>query len=388
MYINKLFSLRLFLIILLGILPLEGIAKPFRIGVYANSTIPEALLKVVSGTYDVFSDNKKAFSVNDNALLYLNIRASQIVVSIDGSEVGRYNDLKFVSANPENSLRIKPIQTGLLERIFEDNMEIRISPKGLFFINEVNLESYVAGVLEGEIGMNQSKEFLKLQAIICRTYAISNIARHQQQGFDLCDQVHCQVYYGKARLNLLIGLAVKETEGKILLDSRKRPIVAAFHSNCGGMTYNSEDIWPTQVPYLRSVVDTFCKTSPHARWQQKIQKDKWTKYLEKYDSTGSLRHDSLNFTYNPVSKNSFYNYKTIKLPVKKVRNDWNFRSPSFIIEDRKDTLLFYGKGFGHGIGMCQEGAMRMAELGYSYQDIVKYYYQDVFVSDLAEVQVY
>ena len=371
------------------LLPCAVNGMDIRIGVFSRSGVTSMLVKGVTGKYDVFSAGKKVFDLEDRTLLTLNLQNDQIVATMAGNEIGRFRSLKFVSASKDASFRIKPLSPVLKEAIFDDNFDIFVTPKrNLLVVNDVDLDNYVAGVLESEIGMNTYTEFLKVQAIICRTYAISNFKRHGAEGFDLCDQVHCQAYQGKSRLNLLISLAVSGTAGKIITDKSMKPIVAAFHSNCGGETYNSEDIWPSPVPYLRSVKDTFCLRGKHSLWEQRIPVSEWKSYVSSFDKVGVLRKDSagINFDFMPLKKDPFYIYKGVAIPVKSIRSDWKLRSPFFSIRQDRDTLLLRGRGYGHGIGMCQEGAMQMAALGYKFKDIINFYYKDVVLTDLESVK--
>jgi stage II sporulation protein D len=281
---------------------------------------------------------------------------------------------------------VRPLDNGAKDTWFEGNLEVVAHDDKLVLINEAGLEEYVTGVIEAEVGMHSHKEFLKVQAIICRTYAVSNYNRHRKEGYDLCDLVHCQVYRGKSRRNPNAVIAVQRTSGKVVADHQNKPIISAFHSNCGGQTINSEDMWPAPMPYLRSVRDSFCLSSPNCRWQAKIPAKSWTKYVGTYDSVGILKADTVrDYSHDMPFKTQLYNYKGVSIPFKKVRTDWNLKSCFFSIRQENDTLFLSGKGYGHGIGLCQEGAMRMAALGYAYQDIINFYYQNVRIISLSEL---
>ena len=121
------------------------------------------------------------------------------------------------------------------------------------------MTTYIAGVSESESGKKDNiLEYYKVQAIICRTYALKNSGKHIKEGYNLCDQEHCQVYKGRCT-NPEILLAVSKTTGIIIVDRYNQPINAAFHANCGGQTLNSEDVWSKPLDYLKSVPDTFCR---------------------------------------------------------------------------------------------------------------------------------
>jgi stage II sporulation protein D len=125
---------------------------------------------------------------------------------------------------------------------------------------------------------------------------------------------------------------------------------------------------------------------PHARWQKKIPKSDWLSYLslkQKYPLEDSLSYNqSLAFSQTNGREVYFAN-KDLKIPLKNIRSDWQLKSTYFSIEQKNDTMVFNGRGYGHGVGLCQEGAMRMAVLRISFKDIINYYYTKVHLVDLA-----
>jgi stage II sporulation protein D len=359
-------------------------ARNVEVGIYTPHSLTSVLVKPASGSYEMYAGEKKILELESNVLVTLSLRNGLVAVSIGGTELGEFPELKLSARSAESTLRVKPLQPSLKESIYDDSFEITGARGALRMVNKVKLDNYIAGVLESEIGMNRNIEFLKVQAIICRTYAVSNIKRHSSEGYDLCDQVHCQAYKGKSRLNLLISLAVSSTSAQLLTDRSGKPIISAFHSNCGGQTYNSEDIWPSEVSYLRSVRDSFCAGSPHAIWRHCIPVKDWVSYLGSYDKTGLLKKDTAarDFRFEAGKKQPFYIYKGVVVPVKDIRRDWKLRSSYFSIRQQQDTLYFEGRGYGHGIGMCQEGAMKMAALGYKHTEIINFYYKGVTITDI------
>src|SRR5690606_29529659 len=113
---------------------------------------------------------------------------------------------------------------------------------------------------------------------LARTFALAHINKHVNEGFSLCDLVHCQAYHGKPR-DLDIFRAVEATQGLVAVDNNLDLIVAAFHSNSGGQTANSEDVWGGHTSYLRSIVDTFSMGMPNYSWQKRMHTGEWLGYL-------------------------------------------------------------------------------------------------------------
>lgn len=247
-------------------------------------------------------------------------------------------------------------------------------------LNIVELEHYITGVVECEGGYRQPLEFYKAQAIICRTYALNNLARHLGEYYELCDAVHCQVYRGAANVPSILK-AVEATRGLVITDSTKHLINAPYFSNCGGYTLNSEDVWNSYVPYLRAVKDTFCLNQPHARWNKQFSVQEWTAYLDKKeamltktDSMGEQYWDSI-----PEERRIYLYDKGYLIPLKDIRLDLNLHSTYFKVEKKGNEVILKGRGNGHRVGFCQEGAIHMGELGYTYMQMLDFYYRGIQV---------
>ena len=249
------------------------------------------------------------------------------------------------------------------------------------------MEHYVAGVVESEGGIKKNVEFLKLQAIISRTYAISNLRKHiKEEAFNLCDNVHCQLYRGRCT-NSLIMMATSQTNGDIIIDQHNKPISAAFHSNCGGKTVNSEDVWSIETSYLKSVKDTFCLKQSHAKWIKKIPVNKWLEYLSanyNYPVTDSLMKKEA-LSYKQKTRQVYFD-ENPNIHLKKIRSDFKFNSTFFSLDQQGDTLIFNGNGYGHGVGLCQEGAMKMVDYGWTLKKIIQFYYKDVTIINITELK--
>ena len=171
----------------------------------------------------------------------------------------------------------------------------------------------------------------------------------------------------------MIKQGVTETEGMVIVDKNLNLITAAFHSNCGGHTANSGDVWAANLPYLQAVEDTFCRRMPQANWQRKIAKTDWLNYLE-------TKHK---YPVDDSNRETEYVYGTVRIPYRQIRSDWQLKSAYFSISEQKDSILISGHGYGHGVGLCQEGAIRMAQLGYTCDSIIKFYYKNVEIVHLS-----
>lgn len=308
-----------------------------------------------------------------------------VQVSIPGKVLGQYKEPRLTTKNADGVFRIYVLRPNKNERVYDDDLYVSTTKSELKLVNRVDLEKYVAGVVEAESGKEKTLEFYKVQAIISRTYALSNLRKHWRDGFNLNDQVSSQVYHGKCRWEPQILVATRITEGKVLVDSEMNLITAAFHSNSGGETVGSESVWSGPLSYLTPRLDEFSMVGKHTTWQRTVSKDKWLGYLaDKYKlpiNDASVLDMALN--YEQPSRDVFFIDPIFKIPLKDIRKDWQLKSTYFNVRPyTADSLMIDGRGFGHGAGLSQEGAIRMGELGFAFGDILHFYYNDVHIIDL------
>jgi stage II sporulation protein D len=336
------------------------------------------------GDYFIYGDGRKIAELKGKEPFSCIVKGDSVLVRKQGELVGTYHSVKFIGKNAPNSINLKPLNPDKPARIFDHNIELKVINKVFRVINRVNIDYYVAGVVEAENGIKQNFEYYKMKSIICRTYALSNLRRHEAEGFHLCDQVHCQVYKAKNRLNDDIIMAAVATTGMVIVDSDLKLITAAFHSNCGGQTLNSEDVWSLPTTYLKSVKDTFCLHQPHAVWEHRVTAKDWLFYLRRKSSVmDDPNHEECYLNYYQINRETDFVSHDVKIPLKIIRNDFKLKSTFFTLEKSEDMIIMKGKGFGHGIGLCQEGAMKMAQLGFKYHEILHFYYKDVHLVDLS-----
>ena len=407
-YTTKIFLFALALITLTGVsgvLPVSNTPKKAKkkqvenrsfsvnevisVKILSQTKIKELLFAPEKGTYLVVADGKNIASINTQNALKAAIVNDSIELKTFEKKLGKFAFVKLISFEEEKSFKIKSVDPDRKSRFFNDNLSISMENGLLRLINDSKLDNYIAGVSEAEAGSRSSLEFYKVQSILARTYALSHINKHQAEGFNLCDQTHCQAFFGRTT-EVDILQAVVSTKGKIVVDDNMNLIDAAFHSNSGGQTANSEDVWGKPISYLRSIKDTFSFKMPNARWQRKMSSADWLSYLKiKHNypvEDSSARWLALHFKQD--YRKSVLEYNNIKIPLKNVRNDLQLKSTFFSLEPQGDTIVFNGRGFGHGIGMCQEGAMRMTKMGYSYKDVLVFYYKNVHLIDLKDLNFF
>ncbi len=265
---------------------------------------------------------------------------------------------------------------------YDDALTFRIIDGKLKAINLVDLEKYIAGVIEAEGGINAPYEYYKAQAVLIRTYTIKNIYKHAEEDFNLCDQVHCQAYHGRNAKNEDIYKATVATAGEVLIDQDSILVMSPFHSNCGGETSAAGIYWQSDLPYLQSVKDPFCLEQPNAQWEKTIDKNEWVNFLKNKGVSNPEAY--MNFKDSGRQKYFIEN----KITLRQIREGFGLKSTLFSISSNGNKITFKGRGYGHGIGMCQWGAMEMAKVGYTYIDIIHFYFQHVDITDYREMELH
>lgn len=360
-------------------------ATTVNVRILSTKVINSFIFSPLKGNYLLYGDGVMLTETDASGIFQMTIEKDSIVLKTFEKTIGKYSSIRMQAKEQDASFKIKSVIPESKVRSYDNNLTVEIgSDKKQFqLINRVDSEKYIAGVVESESGTKTSLEYYKLQAILCRTYLLAHINRHIGEGFQICDDVHCQAYLNKHKEED-IWKAVIETKGMVVVDSDLNLITAAFHSNCGGQTVNSQDVWAVATPYLKSIKDTFCTESAHAKWQRSIPLEDWRSYLQlkhKYPIDDSLHMNNATSFTQPNGRSIYFVDKDLKIPLKIIRADFQLKSTYFSVEQKGEMVIFSGKGYGHGVGLCQEGAMKMAKLNYSYKDILKFYYKDVHLVD-------
>lgn len=273
----------------------------------------------------------------------------------------------------------------------------------LVVVNQLDLETYLRGVVPVEIGPRREDEAaaIRAQAVAARTYAVANLGRRDSLGFDVFGNVQDQVYRGREAERARVTRAIRATEGEILVH-RGRPIRAYYHSTGGGHTARVSDVWNLpDAPYLRPVSDRrpdggyYCDASPRFRWQERWSPSQLQAAvgggLAEYfgvDSADVGRIRSVEVLgRTPRGRISRLEVRTEGGRWVVTKNDIRsvlrtpderlLRSTRFRVEadpDGEAGLRLAGRGYGHGIGMCQWGAIGRAREGQGYREILTHYY--------------
>lgn len=379
----------LFFTFLVLTVQLRASNKVLDIGLFWKEEPTEITIQTANGGYVILGNGREVLRLEDKMIVHIRNVNGLINVHTLSQDLGSFYQVELERTVWGSSLNIQRKGHPKSDE-FEDNFEIKPYRGKLRIINHVYIEHYVAGVVESEAGSREPKEYYKVQAVICRTYALNNRRKHEAEGFQLCDKVHCQVYHRKSEANADIVRATQETIGIVIVDSDINLITAAFHSNCGGYTANSEDVWSGRLSYLRERVDDHCLQENHSYWRTSFHRSKWLDYLSVkhrfpvYDEFAQTK--ALN--YCPDEREHYLAYADHQVPFKNIRYDLGLQSAFFSIDAVQDSVILEGWGYGHGVGLCQEGAMNMAKHGHSYDQILHYYYKDVHLVNLSVIDFF
>lgn len=252
--------------------------------------------------------------------------------------------------------------------------KVTIRPNLIYLetIVKVPVEPYIAGVVEAEGGMSAEPEYHKAQAVLARTWLITNMGKHKKEGYHIKDDQSSQAFKGvpHGKHAAIISAAVAQTKDTIATYSGK-PIIGFYHSNSGGQTVLPQDVWSQELPYCRAVFDPFSKKESKYRWTKDISLSDWKAYFkiaEDFD-WGAF------FIQLPEGRQTHFTIGDQTFKLETLRRHFKLRSTYFTASVEGDAIHLEGYGFGHGVGMAQQGAMRMAVGGFQWKEILDFYFQ-------------
>jgi len=376
------------------------------------------VIKTRDGKLDVLNG-----SADKNYLVKKN-RDGRLVISEgqDADAVVVDEAILISPSNSQGSITIFSVQSGMnnfwsdqKDRSYRGAVEIT---SGINAVNIVNLEEYLYGVVPSEIPASWPKEALKAQAVAARSEAFKKVGRHKNEGFDFCAEVHCQSYKGIEQETQRTNEAVDETRGEVMLYKGK-PVDAVYSSNCGGHTQNNIFGDTRDIPYFAAGIDSFvdlnltfplspwgmegwlreppdgifCSlpeelSSSNFRWIRMYSAQELNETLNKIYDFGEItkiivlkRRPSGHISAIKVIGTKRTQVIEKELNIRQALG--NLRSSMFKVEiqygpgKKPKTFIFYGGGWGHGVGMCQSGAYGMAKQGNNQRNILKHYFQAV-----------
>jgi stage II sporulation protein D len=363
-----------------------------EIGIFRSKSLYSVTFKPSDDSYRIYDQSDSMiYHLDKYESVTIKVNADKsITVKVPEKTIGSFKEFSIQSFSSDSHYAIKGSNPSTKERKYFGGIKCFSLAGKLDVVSLVTMQHYLEGVLESEAGNHQGKEYYKVQAIISRTYAMKNKGKFLHEGFMMTDLTNCQVYLGKMYRNPKIEEAVKETKSLVLVDENMRLISAAFFSNSGGQTSHSEHVWSKKVSYLRSVHDPFSKGKYNYHWTKSFDKDDFLKDVKKFYDFPTEDTAAVNELLNWKQENRakyFVDWK-YHILLTDVRSDFGLKSTFFSVIDEGDKVTLKGKGFGHGVGLSQEGAMNMCDMGYSFRDVLHFYYTGVHLIDYRMLNFY
>lgn len=315
-------------------------------------------------------------SVDPNQLIQAGFEGGLVVAS-GGPAPLRTADTLAVAAGEGGFVRVG-------DRSYRGRLLVfRAADGDLAVVNVLGLEDYLRGVVPCEIGPINVRTFeaAKAQAVAARSFTMTRLGRRKGLGHDLFDSyLRDQEYRGIERETELSRQAVSATRGEVL-EFQYEVCEALYHANCGGVTAKGSK------PYLKSIPDTpeqrrgrkaYCSGRPNSSWQTSLGRDSLDAAASRLLGMG-CRVRAVSVEMDRESGRARYvnlatDHGSSRVPGSDFRMAMGLRSTAFTASIRGRTVSFTGRGWGHGSGMCQDGAIGMAEAGASYREILKHYY--------------
>lgn len=373
-----------------------------------------------TGLDDVIEfDSFQAIQINqDQMKLHL--------ISGPDSQSIQFDSLEFISNIPEKELKIFNVPygigwwwAGVEDRRYEGKINVYPGKNGKpQVVVTLLLEDYLYGVIPYEMGGDSPLEALKAQAVAARSEAVKALTSNLYSGahFDLTSDVECQVFSGNHKRTPVSDWAVAETRG-IILTEQGRPINAYYASNCGGHSELIQNVWPKREAFKtykmalqdnekhteidlcqEEVVRAWINSDPKVycnpnldvelpswsqknfRWQRTYAVDSLTKMLSAGKNVGQLKNiEVLKRGRSGRAYQARFDFEKESIEVQgelSIRQMWQppLRSSCFIVDQKEDQFIVSGAGWGHGVGMCQSGAVSQAMQGRNFSKILKHYY--------------
>lgn len=365
-------------------------SQQLRIGVYRDFQMKRIVFAYNDGSYSILADSLTFGSILPNEFVELAVEGSKVRLKLGVEDKGFFDKITLIENTINSSITLNPKSPVSKQRKYEDDFEITSNGTVLTIVNLIDMDNYLAGVVESEGGGGQQLEYYRVQALMSRTYALKYLNRHKKEGFSLCDRVHCQAYHSMMRFTPLIDEAVLTTQNNVMMDSDNNLVDSYFHANCGGQTCEPDYVWNNSIPYLTSFMDTFCIYTKQAVWEKRIPKYEWENYLVKefyFPINDSIWASQL-YKFEQVQRKAFYVHPVLGIPLRDIRVKFGLKSTFFSCRLEGEEVVVSGRGFGHGVGLCQEGAMKMARYGYDFRQIAQFYFPGIKVVNLNDIEFF
>ncbi len=355
---------------------------------------PELRVGLFSGQKSVtFQASRECvLSLRSNPKKKVSVKKGEtITVTVSGWDFqakGKKFSGECLELRPPDPRDMKDLVTTLNGKPYRGGLQMRLRGGAMVVVNILPVEQYLRGVLPEEMPPSWAPDALKVQAVAARTFALKNRKRHEPEGYDLCSSTHCQLYTGMTEEDPHTDEAIAGTYGEVLFALVNGALIdAPFHTDSGGMTENSEDVWGSYSPCLRAAKEVETKTHP---WSKTVTMDEFQKQFN-LGKIKKIELSSLEIGKKTKDRTSSGRVKSVQVVGSKgsktvsgteLRSLFGLKSTLFSVKLQGNQVAFSGYGWGHGLGMSQWGAKAFAERGDGYQKILAHYYQDTIIKKL------
>ncbi|MDD2889740.1 MAG: SpoIID/LytB domain-containing protein [bacterium] len=342
---------------------LVGCAPVYQIPTRTSKLKGIPTIKISLGRLEKIEIKGNNISVkNDNATAKgISLKITTSSIQLDGKALNKIQ-LPFEVIADNDILELNG-------KKFRGSLIIYNKQSNFLVVNKVDMESYLKGVVPCELKTTEV-EALKAQIIASRSFAL-HLIKPGAEYYDLTSGVEAQVYKGIEAEVDFIDKVIEETHG-IVCTYNGETIQTQYSSNCGGRTANGK------APYLKSTPCQFCKSYPNYRWECSFSR---ASFFEKLGVQGN--------SFSVTKRDKSGRILEIQIPDasciikgEQVRAKLGLRSTFLEIKDNGDKIIINGKGYGHGIGLCQYGAVGMSKQGFDYKSILKHYYSGIKIEKI------
>jgi len=306
--------------------------------IFARSKPLTVVFTPSSGEYFIRTSSGDSMHVAVNESVIVTRYDDNVILKMKTGASAAISSVIFTPAEKSCQFTLRAIGKSDPVKLLNGTLEIGSFPGSLLVINITDIEDYLPGVVRAEAGAQGPADYFRAQAIVARTFAYRNSERHMLDGYDLCDDTHCQVYPGIIP-ETTIADACRSTAGMILTDRDSILIFSAFHANCGGETASSSDVWVSTQYYLKAVTDPYCSTSASARWKKTIPVSTWIGFLR---TKGIIEDSRSPVITSPQEESKRMKYMMIagkSLSYDEIRAEFNLRSSFFTVLPAADSVV-------------------------------------------------
>lgn len=362
----------------------SGLPNPDVVRIAILMDVPEVTVDVRGG-YEIVDPKTQRLLGDGKRLRNGKITFQKNIIKIGSKNF--FNDRIRIVPNQEITVLVKG-----KERKYRGFIDVIGTKKQeLIIVNILELEDYIRGVLYHEVSHRWPMDALKAQAVASRSYVLYQMQMNKNKDYDVTSDIYSQVYGGRTSEKYRTNLAISRTAGEVLFYKGK-VLPAYFHATCSGMTENVKELWNHELPPLRGVRCKFCDHSPHINWKKNFRlKDIQDRLNAKGYKLGLIKE------INVLERNKSDRIRKLEIVVRDGQREViagkdfrNIVGPNEIRSNRYEVVMqgyyvdFIGKGWGHGVGLCQWGAQGMSAKQYNYKKILQHYYPGSDIVDYRE----